>query len=161
MWRLASASGALDVNSPYTYLLTCRDFAETSAIAEIGGAVAGFVIGFRPPSRPESVFVWQVAVADAHRGKGLAGGMLEHVVARHPDVTWLEATVTPDNAASDRLFRSFAARRGTDVTEEAFAAAEDFPPEAGHHEPETLYRIGPLATEGSDRPPIAIQEEQA
>lgn len=151
VWRLASASRSLDVNSPYAYLLACREFAATCTVADVDGDVAGFVIGFRPPARPESVFVWQVAVADAHRKQGMGGSMLDHLVGRVPGARWLEATVTPGNGASDRLFRAFASRRGAPLREEPFAASEDFPPEAGPHEAETLYRIGPLDPDGPDR----------
>ncbi|MFI8823716.1 diaminobutyrate acetyltransferase [Streptomyces sp. NPDC053431] len=152
LWRLARESGELDVNSPYSYLLWCRDFAATSAVArDDSGRAVGFVTGYLRPEAPGTLFVWQVAVDDSVRGTGVAGAMLDALAARlaaeHGPVR-LEATVTPGNAPSDRLFRSYARRHGATVTREVLFPTTAFPdaPEAGVHEPEVLYRIGPPAS---------------
>ena len=63
LWRLARDSGSLDLNSPYAYLMWCTDFADTAVVATDGDEVVGFVVGHRPPTDPDSAFVWQVAVA--------------------------------------------------------------------------------------------------
>lgn len=160
VWRLAHATPELDLNSPYAYLLLCRHHAETSVVAQRDDApeLAGFVLGYRPPGAPDALFVWQVAVADSERGQGLAGAMLGGLVERNPGIDWLETTVTPTNQASDRLFRSFAARRDAEVTTSLFASADDFPPEAGAHEDEIRYRIGPLAATSRMRPRTRAEE---
>jgi L-2,4-diaminobutyric acid acetyltransferase len=147
VWRLVRESGVLDANSPYAYLLLCTDFAETSAVAEGPEGVAGFVVGYRPPARPDTVFVWQVGVADTHRGRGLGRTLLDWVVsqtsrASEPGVRFLEATVTPSNEASWSLFRSFAREAGAPLQEETAFAAELFP--GAEHEAEVRIRIGPL-----------------
>ena len=41
----------------------------------------GFVKGYRPPTDPSVIFVWQVGVDDAARGKGIAGKMI-HTLAK-------------------------------------------------------------------------------
>ncbi|WP_230987146.1 diaminobutyrate acetyltransferase [Mycolicibacter heraklionensis] len=41
LWQIAVDSATLDVNSPYAYLLWCRDFASTSVVAEVGGQPGG------------------------------------------------------------------------------------------------------------------------
>lgn len=149
MWRLAHATPELDLNSPYAYQLICRDFAETSVVAEnttAGQRLGGFVTGYRPPSRPDVLFVWQVAVAADRRGQGIAGEMLDALAYRQfarGDVRSVETTVTPRNASSDRLFRSFAERWNATVRCEPFMSACDFPAEAGSHEDEIRYRIVP------------------
>jgi L-2,4-diaminobutyric acid acetyltransferase len=61
IWRMARSCG-LDLNSPYLYLMWCRDFADTSVIAEVGGATAGFVAGYRRPADSATLFVWQIGV---------------------------------------------------------------------------------------------------
>ncbi|MFI8966004.1 diaminobutyrate acetyltransferase [Streptomyces sp. NPDC053493] len=152
LWRLARGSGELDVNSPYSYLLWCRDFAATTAVArDASGRPVGFVTGYLRPDAPRTLFVWQVAVDDSHRGSGVAGRLLDalsaRVAAEHGPLR-LEATVTPGNAPSDRLFRSFARRHGATVTQEVLFPSAAFPDESATgtagHEPEVLYRIGPV-----------------
>lgn len=142
LWALAV--GSVDENSPYAYLLMAEYFADTCVVAEDGGELVGFVIGFRPPADRDTQFVWQIVVAPSMRGTGLGGRMLDVCIeGGSQPVRWLEATVTPDNDASAQLFRGFARRHGV-VCEETLAfAAEQFP--AGSvHEPEMRFRLGPL-----------------
>ncbi|TDC60438.1 diaminobutyrate acetyltransferase [Streptomyces hainanensis] len=146
LWRLARDSRALDLNSPYSYLLWCRDYANTSIVARDASAgPVGFITGYSRPEAPRTLLVWQVAVDRGQRGRGLAAAMLDALARRTGDklgVDVIETTVTPDNTASNRLFASFAERHRAPVTREVLFDAHDFP-EAGH-EPEVLYRIGPI-----------------
>ncbi|MBC7268668.1 diaminobutyrate acetyltransferase [Streptomyces broussonetiae] len=146
LWRLAKESGNLDLNSSYAYLLWCRDFAGTSAVARgDDGRPVGFVTGYVRPDRPGTLLVWQVAVDAAYRGRGLAARLLDALTARvaaEQDLTAVETTITPGNTASERLFTSFAARHGARVEREVLFATDQFPD--GPHDPEVLYRIGPL-----------------
>lgn len=146
LWRLAKDSKTLDLNSSYSYLLWCRDFAGTSAVARgADGEPVGFVTGYVRPDRPGTLLVWQVAVDSAHRGHGIAAALLDGLVARlraEHGITDVETTITPGNTASERLFTSFAARHGASLTREVLFPAELFPD--GPHDPEVLYRIGPL-----------------
>jgi L-2,4-diaminobutyric acid acetyltransferase len=143
LWQMAKDSATLDVNSPYAYLLWCRDFAASSVIAEVEGNPAGFITGYRRPDQPATVVVWQVAVGSAHRGAGIAGRMLDHLAARlQPHgVTHLETSVTPDNEASQNLFTSFARRRDAAVERSELFGAELF---GDGHLAEELFRIGPF-----------------
>jgi L-2,4-diaminobutyric acid acetyltransferase len=147
IWRIARDSKVLDLNSSYSYLLWCRDFAATSAVArDEAGEVAGFVTGYIRPERPGTLVVWQIAVDGAHRGHGLAGQLLDGLtakVAAARQVTTVETTITPDNAASQALFLSFARRHGAGVERQVLFDAGLFPDDG--HLPEELYRIGPLA----------------
>ncbi|WP_425300442.1 diaminobutyrate acetyltransferase [Nocardia wallacei] len=143
MWRIAVESQVLDANSSYAYLLWCRDFRATSVVAEIGSEIAGFVTGYLRPEAPDTVFVWQVAVDHAFRGRGLGVAMLDQLVdnvAEH-GVSMLETTISPDNAASRAMFASLARRRGAQLTRETLFEPQDFP---DGHESEDLYRIAPL-----------------
>lgn len=151
MWRVARDTGVLDLNSPYAYLMACAHFGDTCVVAEIDDRVVGFITGYRLPRRPEVVFVWQVGVDESARGRGVAGGMLDALVDLEAcsGVTHMETTVTPSNAPSQALFRSFARRRGAEVTVQPFFG-EDLFPGAGH-EAEELYRIGPLGPAGARR----------
>lgn len=153
LWRMARDSETLDLNSPYMYLLGASHFAETSVIARLAGRPAGFVFGYRRPDAPDTVFVWQVAVEPAYRGRRLGHGMLAALVARLRP-RYLEASVTPDNHASAALFSGFARQVGAPLDRgTVLFDASQFPTETGHqpgaqpgsaHQPEVLYRIGPL-----------------
>jgi L-2,4-diaminobutyric acid acetyltransferase len=146
LWRIAKDSKVLDLNSSYAYLLWCRDFAATSAVARAAsGEAVGFVTGYVRPDRPGTLLIWQVAVDEAYRGRGLAATLLDGLVARtvtEQALTTLETTISPDNLPSQRLFTSFAERHGAALERETLFDAGLFPD--GPHEPEVLYRIGPL-----------------
>lgn len=147
LWQMAHESKVLDVNSPYAYLLWCRDFAATSVVARPadGGEILGFVTAYLRPEDAKTLMVWQVAVDADSRGRGIAGDMLDalwsRVARRHPSLNFLETTITDDNAASQRLFTSFAQRMSAVLTREPLFDPTDFPTDS--HDAETLYRIGP------------------
>ncbi len=147
MWRLAVDTEALDANSPYAYLLVCTHFAATSIVAEDpeGQGLAGFVAAYRLPDDPDVLFVWQIAVSADRRDAGLGGELLRALMARpgNRGARWLEATVTPSNRASQRLFHSFARSVGAGCDTTGNHPADLFP--GGDHEPEVLHRIGPLS----------------
>ncbi|WP_236796436.1 diaminobutyrate acetyltransferase [Amycolatopsis sp. GM8] len=147
LWRIARDSKKLDLNTPYAYLLWCRDFADTSVVAKVDGQPVGFVIAYRRPVAPDAALVWQVAVDALQRGQGLAGALLDELFTRlvGRGVRYLETTVTPDNEASIRTFASFAQRWNAPMEQTRLFESSDFPAEDEPHEPEDLYRIGPLS----------------
>jgi L-2,4-diaminobutyric acid acetyltransferase len=140
IWRIARDSGKLDLNSSYAYLLWCHDFADTSAVARVGDHVVGFVIGYRRPAVPDTVVVWQIAVDAGQRGRGMAAALLDALVEATGS-RQIETTITPDNEASNALFRSLADRWGAQMRVAGEFAAGEFPDD---HETEVLYRIGPF-----------------
>lgn len=148
IWRLAGACD-LDHNAPYMYLVWCRDFADTSLIAEVDGDIAGFVIGYRRPTEPATLFVWQIGVSEAWRRQGLALGMLAHLCKRlAPDLHFVEASVTPGNRASASLFRSLATSSGAELATAELFDTSLFPP-GSPHDSEVLVRVGPFASDGT------------
>jgi L-2,4-diaminobutyric acid acetyltransferase len=147
MWRLVQETGMLALNSAYAYLLVAEHFGPTSVVAEIDGELAGFVSAYCPPHKPETVFVWQVGVAEAGRGEGVATRMLFDIIkrpaCRERGVRYLDTTIGPGNEASQALFRGFARKLGVEVGETELFQREHFPdPDA--YEPEILFRIGPF-----------------
>lgn len=142
LWRIARDSQVLDLNSSYTYLLWCRDFASTSIVATVDGEIGGFVTGYVRPDRSDTVMVWQVAVDAEHRGHRLARRMLDGLADRLRDrsVNRMETTITEDNEASIRLFSSFAEARGAALERGPLFEAEHFP---DGHDAELLFQIGP------------------
>ena len=153
IWRIARDSGTLDLNSSYSYLLWCRDFAATSVVArDADGTPVGFITGYLRPESPRTLLIWQVAVDAAARGRGLAAAMLDGLSRRTAEelgTEGIETTVTPDNTPSNRLFTSYAQRHGAAVTKEVLFETGIFPDPG--HEPEVLYRIGPVVFPGAAR----------
>ncbi|TLS42587.1 diaminobutyrate acetyltransferase [Streptomyces montanus] len=151
LWRIAKDSRTLDLNSSYSYLLWCRDFAGTSVVArDTAGEAVGFVTGYVRPEQPHTLLVWQVAVDAAYRGRGLAAALLDGLTAqvvKNHALTSVETTITPGNTASERLFTSYAERHRATVEREVLFDTEHFPD--GPHAPEVLYRIGPLSFRAS------------
>ncbi|UFS97077.1 diaminobutyrate acetyltransferase [Nocardia huaxiensis] len=140
IWRIAANSRVLDVNSSYAYVLWCRDFAQTSVVAEIDGEVGGFVIGYLRPEQPGTLFVWQVAVDHASRGRRVGVGMLDCLLSDLAErgISTLETTIAPENAASIAMFGALARSRGMHMTRQPLFTPGHFP---DSHEPEQLYRI--------------------
>lgn len=144
VWRLIRDSGGLDLNSSYAYLLLCDSFRDTCVIARgPGSELAGAALCLRKPRQPETLFVWQIAVHPGARGAGLGLALLQQVMSTPAcrAVRFVEAHVTPQNAASEALFQKFArVRQAPLVFHEGFTA-NDFP---DAHADERLVRIGPL-----------------
>lgn len=149
LFRITRDSRVLDVNSSYAYLMWCRDFANTSVVARVDGAVVGFVTGYIRPDAPDTIVVWQVAVDASQRGGGVAGKLLNHLLDQvlPRGVRYLETTITADNTASIKLFSALARDRSAELACSELFAAELFP---DAHEGEDLYRIGPFAQRSAE-----------
>ncbi|UCD10625.1 MAG: diaminobutyrate acetyltransferase [Nitrospinaceae bacterium] len=146
MYRLAASAGTLDVNSSYHYLLLCHKFSSTCVVGACGGDLISFLTAFRDPGQLNNLFIWQIAVHAGFRGRGVARGMLEHLLGRDftPGIEFIETTITPSNQASQKVFRTFAAEHRWELQEKVLFSEDQFP--GGNHEPEVLFRIGPLIT---------------
>jgi L-2,4-diaminobutyric acid acetyltransferase len=143
VWRLLARTGGLERNTCYAYVLLFSDFGDTCLLAEQDGELLGFVLSYRPPTRREELFVWQIGVAPEARGRGLGTRMLEAVLAQPAcqGVQYLTATVSPDNEASRRMFAAVARRRGVAFSIQPRFGAVLF---ADPHLDEDQVRIGPL-----------------
>lgn len=148
IWEIARDSRVLDLNSSYAYVLWCRDFHDTSVVAELDGHVAGFVTGYVRPEDPSTLFVWQVAVDASARGHGIAALMLHELLDHlaHQGISRLETTISPDNTASVALFTAVARDRYTTITKRELFTPSHFP---DTHESEELYIVGDESTEGA------------
>tara|TARA_B100000029_G_scaffold505053_1_gene585052 strand:+ start:2316 stop:2882 length:567 start_codon:yes stop_codon:yes gene_type:complete len=145
IWQLVRETGVLDLNSAYLYLLLCRDFCDTCLVAVQEGRAVGFVSSYRLPCDPSVLFVWQVGVASNAKRQGVGLRLLRELIERNArSLTAIEATVSPSNVASRRLFESLARVLGVSVVDVPNGGfnADDFPP--GDHETEPRIRISPL-----------------
>ena len=91
-------------------LAGCDDFVETSVVAELDGEVAGAVLAYILPYDPQTLFVWQVNVAENEEGKGLASLMLGQLLRREAcvGVTRVQTAIPASDEISWALFRRFA-----------------------------------------------------
>lgn len=159
--QLVARCQPLDTNSVYCNLLQCTDFSATAIAAESAdGQLAGFISGYCPPERSDTLFVWQVAVDPAWRGQGLALRMLLALVRRVAEthsIRYLETTISPGNDASQALFlKAFSALGIAHQTRTLFSRHTHF---SGQHEDEVLYRAGPFPALG-DWPEAALAAVQ-
>lgn len=137
--QMVLQSAALDVNSSYLYGLLATHFASTVVLAEMpDGELAGFVSAYRLPQAPEILFVWQIAVAPASRGQGIASRLLHEFTTRPwwPEIRAVQCTITPENTASQKLFGRWAERLGAALTRQPGFSAEQL---GMGHAPEDLF----------------------
>ena len=71
IWELVRACKPLDEESMYCNMIQCDHLRETCVVAERDGAIVGWVSAYVLPYDPETLFVWQVAVAEAAREDGI------------------------------------------------------------------------------------------
>jgi L-2,4-diaminobutyric acid acetyltransferase len=148
VWQLVHETASLDDNSMYCNLLQCSHFAGTCAIAELNGAVAGWVSGYVPPEAPDTLFIWQVCVAEHARGRGLARQLIGSVLTRPAceNVSNLQSTITDSNAASWALFGSLAKFLGATLGRHPHFEREGH--FGGQYDTEHLVTIGPFSKGG-------------
>lgn len=143
--QLIAQCPPLDLNSVYTYLLLAEHHTATCVVAEqANGKIAGFVSAYIHPERPDTLFIWQVAVCVDSRGYGLGRRMIQHLMQRQQleHIRYLETTVGPANMASRHMFSVVADSACAAVKESALFERHLFGPDG--HEDERLIRIGPL-----------------
>ncbi|CUH39465.1 L-2,4-diaminobutyric acid acetyltransferase [Jannaschia seosinensis] len=127
IWELVRACKPLDENSMYCNLIQCDHFADTCILAELAGEPVGWISGYIRPDEPETLFVWQVAVSELARGRGLGSKMLRNLLAREEcaGVSRMQTTITRDNEASWALFSRFAEKVGGDLEDEPHFKRDD------------------------------------
>lgn len=142
---LIAACPPLDQNSLYANLIQSTHFAQSCALARVGGRIVGWISGHRPPERSGTYFLWQVAVHPDVRGAGLARHMLADILRRpvQADVCRIETSITPGNSASWALFGGIAKwLRAPMDSAPWFDCQRHF---SGRHDTEHLVTIGPFA----------------
>lgn len=144
VWELIAECPPLDQNSIYCNCLQCSHFADTCMLAERDGAAVGWVSGYRPPTRPGTLFIWQVAVHPNARGEGLGKELIGALLASDAcaGVRRIETTITTANDPSWALFKATAQRLRAPLRREPwFDRDAHFD---GRQATEHLVRIGPF-----------------
>lgn len=152
VFRLIERCPPLDTNSSYCNFLQCSHFSTTSVAAVFEDKLVGFISGYRIPERPETLFIWQVAVDEPGRGQGLASRMLLNILTRtgNQDICYLETTITETNQASWNLFGGLAKKLSTDIQSSTWLDKHTH--FDGQHDSEELVRIGPFDSTQSRDP---------
>ena len=108
---------------------------------EQDGRLVGALTGYRKPQEPNTFFVWQVAVDESMRSRGVAERMalwiLEDTALK--DICDIETTISPSNKASQRVFEKVAQRLGASLSQELCFSQTLFGGDA--HEDEYLFRL--------------------
>lgn len=136
-------------------MLLCTRFSSTCRVARVASlapgqdrphdGLAAALIGLLLPQRSDTYFVWQIAVHERFRGRGLARALIRDALRQHASsgVRYLEAHVSPDNSASNAMFRGLARSLDAPVELRPDFEPEHYPTE---HGPENLLRIGPFSS---------------
>lgn len=144
IYDLIAECAPLEQNSLYANVLQCTHFSDTCLIAESAGTAVGWVSGYRLPDDPETLFVWQVAVASQMRGRGLGKKLLSALTAQAvlAGVSRIETTITSSNDPSWALFEAFADDHSAALKRTPhFGRNTHF---GGRHETEHLVTVAPL-----------------
>jgi len=105
----------------------------------------GFVTGYRLPCDSSVLFIWQIGVDSDLKRQGIGLRLLRELIERNAkSLTAIEATISPSNTASRRLFEALAREIGVPMVEAPDCGfnEEDFP--AGDHEAEPRIRISAI-----------------
>jgi L-2,4-diaminobutyric acid acetyltransferase len=154
LFKLIKQCPPLDLNSSYLYFLQASHFAQTCRVAEQNGALVGFVSGYRHPQDAEHLFIWQVAIAPACRGQGLAKQLLLnllHYTTQQAPLRRVSCTISPSNQASQALFKSIARQFNLALHVSDFITAEHFDDQP--HEAEQTYCLQGFDAELSEFKP--------
>lgn len=137
IYNLVKNSQTLDLNSQYLYLLLCTHFSSSCRIATHKDEIIGFCSSYALPQDPSTLFVWQVVVSPAFKGRGIAKEMIKSVVEvikpKH-----ISATIAPSIVASRKLFKKLADEYQSELTVSEFFSSQNF---SSSHEEELLYTI--------------------
>lgn len=145
--KLIAECPPLDTNSMYCNLLQTHHFAATSVAAIYQSQLIGFISGYIVPQRPDTLFIWQVAVSPKARGVGLASRMLSDILQR-PEcihINNLETSITASNTGSWKLFERLA--RDLNAPLEKSVLFDRFHHLNDEHDTEHLVHIGPFEKE--------------
>ena len=142
IYKLIERCQPLDLNSPYLYFIQSHYFQKTCAIATCSNDVIGFVSGFMDPLKENTLFVWQVAIDEPFRGRGLAQTLINYILQQNLNTEFIETSITEDNLASQKLFNKLSKHLNTVITQEKFLDQQTH--FLKQHESEYLFRIGPF-----------------
>lgn len=108
IYQLMNNTQGIDNHTAYT-LWQCTYFdADFFLVAKEQDTLLGYVFG--RPTGADHIFLWQIAVSEAARGKHVGKQLVQQFIkqAQTKGFTQLITTITQGNQASERLFQSIA-----------------------------------------------------
>jgi L-2,4-diaminobutyric acid acetyltransferase len=132
----------LDAHTAFTYWVLGNYQRHLFLIAENGSNnIVGFVTAIVSDSEPDLAYLWQIGVAERLRGSGLSLQLLDAVAEQllRAGRTELDVSIAQDNKASNKLFRTFATSRGTELSETGSLDVADSM--SATRDMEVIYRI--------------------
>ena len=140
IYNLVESTKVLDLNSEYLYLLQATHFKDCCSVAVENEKVIGFVSGYIHPGQKDTFFIWQVAVDENFRGKGIAQRLIMEIISRKnmAQIKKIQTTISPSNKSSQRLFEKLTGKMEADISSETMFEVSDF---NNAHEDEVLYEI--------------------
>ena len=143
IYNLVKESKILDVNSEYLYALIGLHHVKTSAVIENNDKIIGFTSGYLTGNKNDILFIWQIAIDQSFRNKGLALKMLKEILSRQSSkkIKYLHLTISPSNNSSFRLFKALAMSLNSKIKKKQLFGKDLF---SQGHEKEDLYIIGPI-----------------
>ncbi len=90
------------------YKIMITYFGNSIPIVSLNGRIVGFLLGFVSQTDPDEFFIWQLGVSPQHRGKGIAGKIMDYTlsIATESGCRRITATVETTNKPSQLLFES-------------------------------------------------------
>lgn len=143
IYDLVSRSKPLDLNSKYLYLLQSTHFSNLCCVASNQDKILGFVSGYIHPKFQNVYFVWQVAVDESCKGKGLALKMLKQILndPQLANIDTVHTTIAPSNSASQKVFEKLADHYGATIQKSVLFDKSDLGKDC---EDEVLFSISPI-----------------
>ncbi len=143
IYNLVRESKILYVNSEYLYALIGLHHAKTSSIIENNGKIIGFTSSYLTGTKFDILFIWQIAIDQNYRKKGLALRMLQEILSRKysKKIKYLHLTISPSNTSSFKLFEALAKSLNYKIRKKRLFDKHLF---SQGHEEEELYVIGPI-----------------
>ena len=144
--KFVKRSRPLDLHTVFAYWILFKYFDDTCFVLEEEGRIIGFVSGVISSKQPEILYLWQIGIDPAYRGRRHAETLIKRVVeiARAKGCRCLQVTIAPDNESSYKVFSRFARDHGLSFSKtgevdvfDSFIDAKIF---------ENLYEIGDLGT---------------
>ncbi|HHS13276.1 MAG TPA: phosphoribosylamine--glycine ligase [bacterium] len=106
VFDMVSKMPPLEPYQPHLFKIILRYFQNTCFVARCGDRLVGWVMGFRDQTNPETYFLWQIGILPAMQGSGLGTSLMKYVVKEMAEAGAgrIEATIDPENTASQKLF---------------------------------------------------------
>lgn len=127
VFNLVNSCPEISVKPALSYFSLCGDFSHTSIVAELGERILGFVGGYRPPERENTLVVTVIAVDEGVRKMGLASEMLSDLLSRLSTVgvVNLEVVSAKSNKAAKAVIDGYAEKNSLECNTEDYLSSKE------------------------------------